>query len=418
MNALISIPFEFRLLLTFAFGVCAGGAANWAIYALAWHPRRISPWGAPDPAAPPRRWSDRIPVLGWLALRREVPLHGKRFWCRPMLVELAMGLAFAALYWWEVGQSGLLVPGVPIDRPDLVSMFHAQYASHLVLLCLMLVASLIDFDERIIPDTITVPGVLAALLLAAVGPWSLLPDAMFVDRTLLVDFLRLTAPGRWPDWLCGRPPHVESLAIGLACWWLWCVALMPRPWHPRHGWWRAVQLSLARLRRERVTYRIVLMGLCGSAVIAVFWLKTGTRWQALLSALVGMAAAGALVWIVRVLGTLALRREAMGFGDVTLMAMLGAFLGWQPCLLIFFLAPLAGLVLGIVQLLLFRENEIPYGPFLCIAAATVVAAWEPVWAWARDLFSLGWMLIALLAVCLVLMPLLLGLWRLLRSAMR
>ena len=41
--------------------------------------------------------------------------------------------------------------------------------------------------------------------------------------------------------------------------------------------------------------------------------------------------------VVRVLGSQVLRREAMGFGDVTLMAMIGAFLGWQAAVLTFFL---------------------------------------------------------------------------------
>ena len=59
----------------------------------------------------------------------------------------------------------------------------------------------------------------------------------------------------------------------------------------------------------------------------------------------------------------------MGFGDVTLMMMVGAFLGWQAGVVIFFLAPFAGLVVGVLQLVLRRDDEIPYGPFLCLAHA-------------------------------------------------
>ena len=105
----------------------------------------------------------------------------------------------------------------------------------------------------------------------------------------------------------------------------------------------------------------------------------GLHWDALLTALVGMAAGGGLVWLVRILGTVALQEEAMGFGDVTLMAMLGAFLGWQACLIVFFLAPLAGLVLGLVQLLLRRGKYIPYGPFLCLAALATIVGWATIW---------------------------------------
>jgi len=54
-----------------------------------------------------------------------------------------------------------------------------------------------------------------------------------------------------------------------------------------------------------------------------------------------------MIWSVRIIGGWSLGREAMGFGDVTLLAMIGTFLGWQACLLVFFLAPFAGIVIGV-----------------------------------------------------------------------
>ena len=128
-------------------------------------------------------------------------------------------------------------------------------------------------------------------------------------------------------------------------------------------------------------------------------------------ALVGMAAGGGLIWLVRVIASAALHREAMGFGDVTLMAMIGAFLGWQPCVIIFFLAPLAGVVVGVLRLVFCRDKEIPYGPFLCLAAAFVVVYWSPVWTWAAPIFALGWLVPAAILCCLVLMGMMLGAWR-------
>ena len=49
---------------------------------------------------------------------------------------------------------------------------------------------------------------------------------------------------------------------------------------------------------------------------------------------------GGIVWAVRIIASQALGVEAMGFGDVTLMCMIGAFVGWQPALLIFCLGSL------------------------------------------------------------------------------
>jgi len=58
----------------------------------------------------------------------------------------------------------------------------------------------------------------------------------------------------------------------------------------------------------------------------------------------------------------------MGGGDVKLLAMIGAFLGWQQALLTFFVAPFFGAVIGIVNLLAKKDHTIAYGPFLALAA--------------------------------------------------
>jgi len=60
--------------------------------------------------------------------------------------------------------------------------------------------------------------------------------------------------------------------------------------------------------------------------------------------------------------------ESMGGGDVKLLAMIGAFVGWQKALLTFFLAPFLGAIIGIINLITKKDHTIPYGPFLSIAA--------------------------------------------------
>ena len=417
---------DLRLLGLFVLGVCAASLANLAVYRLAWRPRRISPWSGPEPHAPPRVWSDRLPVLGWLGLRRETAVHGAGFWVRPMLVELLMGFGFAWLYWWEIEQKALLpAEWAGVFPAAWMPMLYAQYACHLLLIWLMLVASLIDADEKIIPDTITVPGTLLGLLAAALYPWSMLPVAD-------IQFLQVTSPhwcGRWPEWLHGYP-HAGSLALALGCWWLWCVGLMPRSWYTRHGYCRALALSWARLRRESATRNILVMGLAGSVPIVGVWVSGGVNWPppanwlwlswvGLLTALVGMAAGGMLVWTIRIIGTNVLGREAMGFGDVTLMAMIGTFLGWQSCLVIFFLAPFYALGIGLLRLILHAEREIPYGPFLCLAALTLLVRWSALWERLAPVFGqLGVWIPLVVLVCMVLMAVMLGIWRLILGVFR
>jgi leader peptidase (prepilin peptidase)/N-methyltransferase len=410
MNFILSIPMNARLAVVFALGVCIAAAVNWAIYRLAWYSRPISPWSPPDPSAPPRRLTDRLPIVGWFGLRREAALHGAGFWIRPMLLEILTGAALAWLYWWEIGQAGLLPPAMQ-QQPI---WMHQQFAAHVILIALMLAASMIDVDEKTIPDEITVVGTLVALVLAAVCPYSL-PPVIGVNGFL--DHLQLVSPEGWPDMLAGAP-CVGSLALGLACWWAWAVAILPRSWYSRHGWRRAMQLCCARLRRAPSTRRILRMAAFGSLMIAFVWYHGGTTWEALLSALVGMAASGGLVWAVRVVCSAVLHREAMGFGDVTLMAMIGAFLGWQPCLIVFFLAPFAGLVMGVLRLILFRDKEIPYGPFLCLATLVVIVAWAGIWSYTQFTFGMGWIVPITVLLCPVVMALMLGTWRLILRAFR
>ena len=123
-----------------------------------------------------------------------------------------------------------------------------------------------------------------------------------------------------------------------------------------------------------------------------------------------MAAGGAIVWGVRIIGTTMLKQEAMGFGDVTLLAMIGAFLGWQATPLVFFLAPLAGVVIAVSQWLLHRRHEIFFGPFLCLAALVVIVCWRALWGNAALAYHFGWLVPAGLAACLVMLGLMLRFW--------
>ena len=432
------IPLELRLVVVFLIGACLGSFVNWAIYTLAWRPRPISPWSRVPPDAPPRRAAHRIPVFGWFLMRREAARHGRGFWIRPLLLELGLGLALAALYWWEVERMALVQDqvGFPIAPP--LGVLHLQFAAHVLLLCWMLAASFIDVDEKIIPDEITVSGTLLGLVVATLVPMSLLPhvaerlQAPVVGmllrnaggmpvpgpngQPLFLEPTTAIAPAAWPPtW--GAPRHWESLAIALACYWLWCFALAPRIWRGRRGAAFALRLIAARLRRELSRPPLVWLLLVGTAAIVGAWAIGEGAWAGLLTSLVGLVASGGIVWAVRLMGTAALRREAMGFGDVTLMMMVGTFLGWQACLIAFFLAPFAALLIGIAQFVLRRDDVIPYGPFLCLASATVVVAWAPIWMWAQGLFAAGALVPAVLVVCLVLLGGMLATWQIIKMAL-
>ena len=66
--------------------------------------------------------------------------------------------------------------------------------------------------------------------------------------------------------------------------------------------------------------------------------------------------------------------ESMGGGDIKLLAMIGAFLGWEKAVLTFFLAPFIALVFAIINLVSKKDHTVPYGPFLA-AGALVSMFW-------------------------------------------
>ena len=90
--------------------------------------------------------------------------------------------------------------------------------------------------------------------------------------------------------------------------------------------------------------------------------------------LMGYLIAGGVVWAVRIGGSLAFGKEAMGLGDVHMMAAVGACLGWIDPTIAFFLAAFVGVAYAGVAMM-FKDKltkAMPYGPFLAIATLRVV----------------------------------------------
>jgi hypothetical protein len=216
---------------------------------------------------------------------------------------------------------------------------------------------------------------------------------------------------------------------------MWCVALAPKTATLRYGMVRGVRLmaaSMIRPRRrtqagvgrtiERAMYQetklLIGLAVALAGMVVLAWSIGGARWDALFSSLMGLAMGGGVVWGVRIVAGRALGVEAMGFGDVTLMCMIGAFLGWQAALLVFVIAPFTSIVVALVQLFVSGENRLAFGPYLCLAAAIVLLGWSGIWnEWAAPgVFALGGcVLVIVVLVCLVLMAAMLAGWRRLKG---
>ena len=108
--------------------------------------------------------------------------------------------------------------------------------------------------------------------------------------------------------------------------------------------------------------------------------------QGLGGSMLGYLVGGGLVWGIRIFGTLGFGKEAMGMGDVHLLAGVGAVVGWWDPILIFFIAPFSGLLYHgctvILEKIGKKQSEIPYGPHLAVATLLVVFLRPGVnWVW-------------------------------------
>ncbi len=147
----------------------------------------------------------------------------------------------------------------------------------------------------------------------------------------------------------------------------------------------AMWIRYPHARREMLK-EMAFLGPCAGLAILGGWLTThGVEakvlpWSpplpllVLTGVLIGYLIGGGVVWLVRIGGSLAFGKEAMGLGDVHLMAAVGACLGWIDSTLAFFLAAFVGLYWTIMSAVWSRSvaRQMPYGPYLAAATVLVV----------------------------------------------
>ena len=386
-------------------GAMVGALINWCIYNLGDKKLPISPWFADS-----KSLAERIPIVGWWMRRSSgSETFGKIFWLRPMLIELVWLIGMPWFYHWQIS-GGLIGGGVPP-----AGFAPIWFIGHSILFALLFVATFIDFDQRIIPDGITLPGTLVALLLAAVWPCFRLPEVNSGMAGTVVEPLHFADSQPLGTWHHGW----QGMGIGILIFAVWIIALLPKFSLMGINWnsLKVVFISTVRFLqsnglkvRERTCKlgrRYLLIGLIGCLAIAVAWqFLPALHKDSLFGSLAGLGFGGMMVWSVRIVATHSLGREAMGFGDVTLMAMIGAFLGWQPSLLVFGISPFAALAIVAVSFIITRDSELAFGPYLCLGALIVVLCWSSMWPPAeRQFFLFPKMLITVLAACLVLLML-------------
>ncbi len=134
-----------------------------------------------------------------------------------------------------------------------------------------------------------------------------------------------------------------------------------------------------RIIPDEISVGGIVAGLIFSAFKGIGARTAGYDFAPVINSFLGVIIGGGIIYLIGFLFDLVYFKilkkppiqgetESMGGGDVKLLAMIGAFLGWEKALLTFFIAPFFGAVIGVINLTIKKDHTIPYGPFLSLAA--------------------------------------------------
>jgi len=395
LNLGSSGPALVSALFVFAFGACVGSFLNVVVHRL---PRDMSLMSPPSrcPVCG-RRLSlhENVPVIGWLFARGRCRSCGVRIGLEYPLVELGTAILFAVLYllFFEVRFG----PGIgSITNPWWVAVgpIHSApaFAALLGLMACLIAASLIDARLFIIPGEITRTAALVGF--AGLGIQALLPDSPLAPR----GWWAVPLP-EWPGSLAGFA-GMAGLAIS---WWLLRSGRITQSFADYEQYLEpgATFAQYPHARREMIR-EISFLAPCVAGITAVILLRDvlpegpPPRFVAALGASsLGFIVGGGAIWAIRIVGSLAFGREAMGMGDVHLMAAVGAVLGWVDPLVAILPAILLALTwtLGSRGVAILRgrsSRELPLGPYLALGTVLVILL-RPAFVDLGRLIVPGWM---------------------------
>jgi leader peptidase (prepilin peptidase)/N-methyltransferase len=125
-------------------------------------------------------------------------------------------------------------------------------------------------------------------------------------------------------------------------------------------------ISFIDLEHQVIPDIISIPGIITGFILSLFF--NHVTWM---SSLAGIITGGGILLLVALVFEAVMKKEGMGGGDVKLLAMIGAWLGWKAVPFVILASSLTGSVLGIVALLLAGKGlrtKIPFGPFLAFGA--------------------------------------------------
>ena len=370
----------------FAWGCCIGSFLNVVIYRLPRDKSIVSPPSACPKCGKHIRWYDNIPLISWLMLGRKcryckVPISPRYF-----VIELLTGLLFLGLF--------LLYFNTNFDSsiPPISQGGWLVYLLHIILLSSFIAASAIDLELWIIPLSICWFVTAAGFVFSTIGPFVIAPERIRVYSILPV-----------AEQTSGALTIGAAIGLGISLI-LLVTGLIKRsyetdekqqknqPVNAQEEAERDVPHMPEVMGDENFNHRleslreIVFLAPIIAFAIGALWLTRNSApvdaWlqkvlkipsvAGFLGSVWGYFVGCGVVWGIRIFGTLAFGKEAMGLGDVHLMGAAGAVVGPFPVIVAFFIAPFFGLGWVAIQMFFKKIRQIPYGPFLSIGILVVI----------------------------------------------
>lgn len=324
------------LTVTFIVGTIVGSFLNVAIARLPQEKSLIWPGSRCGACRQAIRWYHNLPIISYTWLRGRCSRCGTRFSPHYLIVELVCGLGFAGLYYLEMVEN---IHGWPVGARGWALNFgfpppvwFCGYIFHALLFSFLLAAAVCDLDGMEIPLSLTITGTIIGLIGAVLMPWP------------------------WPSTPAAATP---------------APPVIQGPFGPMliamQDAWKLMPIG------EGSTNGFYAWPVWGPLPA---WLAPGGNWQTgLVTGLAGALAGTLLVRAVGFVFSAGLGKEALGLGDADLMMMAGAFLGWQMVVVAFFVSVFPGLVFGLIQMVLTRDNRMPFGPSLAAGVLVTMLCW-------------------------------------------
>ncbi len=396
ISGLVAVPDWFWFVFIFAFGSCVGSFLNVVIYRLPRDKSIVTPPSACPSCGRHIRFYDNIPLVSWLVLGAKCRYCKAPIRPRYFVIELLTGFVFLGLFILYF-RSGFLLYMRPFSAGGWFI-----YLLHIILLGAFIAASAIDLELWVIPLSICwfVSGV--GLIGSTVGVY-------IIDPALVREYWLLpSASARTGSLAVGA---ATGLAVSLV---LMLTGIIKRSYeteskeketgdrrqeteNPASSSTTPQQADEIEEKSEpqfnhrleackEIVFLLPII-VCSAAAL---WLFGGSKWwvdfsqhpaiSGLLGSAWGYFVGCGVVWSIRIFGTLAFGKEAMGLGDMHLMGAAGAVAGPVFVIMAFFIAPFFGLAWAGFQMFFKKIRQIPYGPFLSLGMFVVMILHD----WIRD----------------------------------